>query len=130
MPHPTDIKLHKKSKYLEIHFDNGEQFELSCEYLRVYSQSAEVTGHGPGQEVLQLNKQDVNIDAITPVGNYAIKLHFDDGHDTGIYTWDRLYELGKNHEAYWVDYLRRVMRAGHSHPDLEKRQQEIKASIH
>ena len=130
MPHPTDIKLHQKSKYLEIRFDNGEQFELSCEYLRVYSQSAEVTGHGPGQEVLQLDKQDVNIEAITPVGNYAIKLHFDDGHDTGIYTWERLYELGKNQEAYWVDYLRRVMRAGHTHPDLEQRKQAIKGTLH
>jgi len=126
MPHPTDIKLHQKSKYLEISFDNGETFDLSCEYLRVYSQSAEVTGHAPGQEVLQLDKQDVNIENITPVGNYAIKLHFDDGHDTGIYTWERLYELGKNHQEYWVDYLRRVMRAGHSHPELEKMKQQIK----
>ena len=119
MPHPTDIKLHQKSRVLDVSFDNGETFEMSCEYLRVYSQSAEVTGHAPGQEVLQLNKQDVNIENITPVGNYAVKLHFDDGHDTGLYTWERLYELGKNQQDYWVDYLRRVMRAGHSHPDLE-----------
>lgn len=126
MPHPTDIKLHQKSKYLEISFDNGETFDLSCEYLRVYSQSAEVTGHAPGQEVLQLDKQNVNIENITPVGNYAIKLHFDDGHDTGIYTWERLYDLGKNHQEYWVDYLRRVMRAGHSHPELEQMKQQIK----
>ncbi len=125
MPHPTDIKLHQKSKYLEVSFDSGETFELSCEFLRVYSQSAEVTGHGPGQETLQLDKGDVNIDDITPVGNYAIKLHFDDGHDTGLYTWERLYDLGKNKQDYWVDYLRRVMRAGHSHPDLEKLKKQI-----
>lgn len=118
MPHPTDIKLHQASRKLEINFDSGECFELPCEYLRVYSQSAEVTGHAPGQEVLQVGKQDVNITAITPVGNYAIKLHFDDGHDTGLYTWERLYELGQHHQDYWVDYLRRLMRAGHDHPDL------------
>lgn len=127
MPHPTDIKLHQKSKALEVAFDTGETFAFSCEFLRVYSQSAEVTGHAPGQEVLQLDKQDVNIDDITPVGNYAIKLHFDDGHDTGLYTWERLYDLGKNQEDYWVDYLRRVMRAGHKHPELEKLQQSIKS---
>ena len=127
MPHPTDIKLHQKSKALEVAFDTGETFTFSCEFLRVYSQSAEVTGHAPGQEVLQLDKQDVNIDDITPVGNYAIKLHFNDGHDTGLYTWERLYDLGKNQEDYWVDYLRRVMRAGHKHPELEKLQQNIKS---
>ncbi|WP_178861502.1 gamma-butyrobetaine hydroxylase-like domain-containing protein [Thiomicrorhabdus cannonii] len=119
MPHPTDIKLHQLSRKLEIAFDNGERFELPCEYLRVYSQSAEVTGHAPGQEVLQVGKQNVNIDDITPVGNYAIKLHFDDGHDTGLYTWERLYDLGKHYDRYWVDYLRRLMRAGHDHADLQ-----------
>lgn len=118
MPHPTNIKLHQLSKKLEVSFDSGETFELPCEYLRVYSQSAEVTGHAPGQEVLQVGKQAVNITDITPVGNYAIKLHFDDGHDTGLYTWERLYELGVNQEKYWVDYLRRLMRAGHEHTDL------------
>ncbi|WP_130538053.1 gamma-butyrobetaine hydroxylase-like domain-containing protein [Thiomicrorhabdus indica] len=118
-PKPTDIKLHQKSRYLEIHFDNGEHFDLSCEFLRVYSQSAEVTGHAPGQEVLQVGKENVNIDAITPVGNYAVKLHFDDGHDTGLYTWERLYELGKNQHKFWMDYLRELMRAGHSHPELD-----------
>ena len=118
MPHPTDLKLHQVSKVLEVHFDTGETFNLPCEYLRVYSQSADVTGHGPGQEVLQVGKQAVNITDITPVGNYAIKLHFDDGHDTGLYTWQRLYELGKNQQANWVDYLRRLMRAGHEHDNL------------
>lgn len=120
MPHPTDIKLHQKSRVLEVQFDNGETFELPCEYLRVYSQSAEVTGHAPGQEVLQIGKQNVNIEAITPVGNYAVKLHFDDGHDTGLYTWERLYDLGKHQKKYWTDYLRRLMRAGHDHEDLQK----------
>jgi len=127
MPHPTDIKLHQKSKALEVAFDTGETFTFSCEFLRVYSQSADVTGHAPGQEVLQLDKQDVNIDDISPVGNYAVKLHFDDGHDTGLYTWERLYDLGKNQHDYWVDYLRRVMRAGHNHPELEKLKQSIKS---
>lgn len=124
MPYPTDIKLHQVSRKLEITFDNGETFELPCEYLRVYSQSAEVTGHAPGQEVLQVGKQNVNIDDITPVGNYAIKLHFDDGHDTGLYTWERLYDLGKHYDTYWVDYLRRLMRAGHDHPDLQQLKQQ------
>ncbi|VAW43810.1 FIG00899427: hypothetical protein [hydrothermal vent metagenome] len=133
MPIPTQIKLHKISRKLEIHFPcktstQGEEdiFELPCEFLRVYSQSAEVTGHAPGQEVLQLDKQNVNITDITPVGNYAIKLHFDDGHDTGIYTWERLYDLGQHQTDYWTDYLRRLMRAGHTHPDLEK----LKAKHH
>ena len=126
MPNLTDIKLHQTSRKLEIAFDSGETFELSCEFLRVYSQSAEVTGHGPGQEVLQVGKQDVNIDDITPVGNYAIKLHFNDGHDTGIYSWERLYDLGKNQTDYWTDYLRRLMRAGHQHDDLDRMKAEIK----
>lgn len=126
MPVPIEVTLHQKSKQLEIAYDDGERFKLSCEYLRVYSQSAEVTGHGPGQEVLQLDKQDVNITEITPVGNYAIKLHFDDGHDTGLYTWERLYDLGQNQENYWIDYLRRVMRAGHSHPELDTLKSQAK----
>ncbi|MEA1990315.1 MAG: DUF971 domain-containing protein [Pseudomonadota bacterium] len=130
MPHPTDIKLHQKSKTLDVSFDTDEEFNFSCEFLRIYSQSAEVTGHAPGQEVLQLDKQDVNIVDITPVGNYAVKLHFDDGHDTGLYTWERLYDLGKNQSDYWVDYLRRVMRAGHNHPELEKLKQNIKNTTH
>jgi DUF971 family protein len=123
-PNLTELKLHQASRKLEIHFDSGEAFELSCEYLRVYSQSAEVTGHAPGQEVLQVGKLDVAIDGITPVGNYAVKLHFSDGHDTGIYTWKRLYDLGKNQQEYWVDYLRRLMRAGHQHPELDKLKQQ------
>ena len=93
LPRPTDIKLHQKSRMLEVTFDDGRHFELPCEYLRVYSPSAEVRGHGPGQEVLQTGKEHVNIDAIEPVGTYAVVLKFDDDHDTGIYSWEMLREL-------------------------------------
>ena len=112
-PKPTDIKLHQKSRILEITFDDGAHFELPCEYLRVYSPSAEVRGHGPGQEVLQLNKESVNITAIEPVGSYAVQLDFDDGHNTGLYSWETLYELGRNKEALWAEYLARLEQAGH-----------------
>jgi DUF971 family protein len=125
-PMPIDIKLHQRSRKLEIQFDNDEVYEYTCEYLRIYSQSAEVTGHAPGQETLQLHKQNVNIEAISPVGNYAIKLHFNDGHDTGLYTWERLYDLGVNQQKYWMDYLRNVMRAGETHPELEQLKSGIK----
>ena len=110
---PTDLNLHQKSRLLEISFDDGNTFSMPCEFLRVYSPSAEVRGHGPGQEVLQVGKENVNITAIEPVGNYAVKLVFDDGHDTGIYSWETLYEMGKNQEALWQDYLQRLERAGH-----------------
>ena len=110
---PTEIQLHQKSRILEIAFDDGEHFELSCEYLRVYSPSAEVMGHGPGQEVLQIGKEDVNITAIEPVGNDAIKLVFDDNHDSGLYSWEHLYNLGKNQQQKWKDYLDRLEAAGH-----------------
>ncbi len=113
MARPTDINLHQKSKVLELAFDDGSNFRLPCEYLRVYSPSAEVTGHGPGQEVLQVGKEDVNITAIEPQGNYAVKLVFDDRHDTGIYTWDYLYELGADYDNKWQDYLERLKAAGH-----------------
>jgi DUF971 family protein len=122
---PTHIQLHQQSGILKIEFDSGEKFEYTCEFLRVYSQSAEVTGHAPGQEVLQLNKQDVLITAIHPVGNYAIRPVFSDGHDSGIYTWERLYDLGMHYQKYWVDYLRRLMRAGHDHPALTQLKQEL-----
>ncbi|NOX43929.1 MAG: DUF971 domain-containing protein [Gammaproteobacteria bacterium] len=112
-PKPTEINLHQKSRTLEIAFDDGNRFELPCEYLRVYSPSAEVRGHGPGQEVLQIGKQDVNIKEIEPVGNYAIQLHFDDNHNTGIYSWDTLYDLGINKETLWKEYLQRMEQAGH-----------------
>lgn len=119
MPRPVNINLHQKSRVLEIEFDDGNTFQLPCEYLRVYSPSAEVTGHGPGQEILQVGKEDVNIDAIEPQGNYAVKLCFDDKHDTGIYTWDYLYELGAGYAEKWQDYLQRLKNAGHKHSRLE-----------
>jgi DUF971 family protein len=110
---PTEIKLHQKSRLLEIHFDDGAQYKLPCEYLRVYSPSAEVRGHGPGQEVLQVGKEAVNITAIEPVGTYAVALHFDDGHNTGIYSWEYLYALGAEQDENWKRYLDRLEAAGH-----------------
>ncbi|HXH02963.1 MAG TPA: DUF971 domain-containing protein [Candidatus Competibacteraceae bacterium] len=112
-PRPTDIKLHQLSRILEITFDDGARFELPCEYLRVYSPSAEVRGHGPGQEVLQVGKEDVTIVAIEPVGHYAVRLVFSDGHDTGLYSWNILYDLGVNYEPYWQRYLERLATAGY-----------------
>lgn len=111
-PRPTNINLHQKSRLLEISFDSGDTYKLPCEYLRVYSPSAEVRGHGPGQEVLQVGKEKVNIEKIEPVGNYAIQLYFDDGHSTGIYSWETLYMLGENYEALWQEYLERLRKAG------------------
>lgn len=112
-PRPTDIKLHQKSRLLEITFDDGNTYKLPCEYLRVYSPSAEVRGHGPGQEVLQLGKEAVNVTAIEPVGTYAIALQFDDGHNTGIYSWDYLRALGREQDDNWKRYLERLETAGH-----------------
>ena len=111
-PRPTDIRLHQLSRQLEVHFDNGAAFRLPCEYLRVYSPSAEVRGHGPGQEVLQTGKEQVNIVGIEPVGQYAVKLTFSDGHDTGLYSWDYLYDLGTNQQTLWQQYLDRLAAAG------------------
>jgi DUF971 family protein len=113
MPRPTEIHLHQKSRMLELAYDDGSRFELPCEYLRVYSPSAEVRGHGPGQEVLQVGKEDVGIDNVEPVGNYAVKLVFSDGHDTGIYDWNYLYDLGADYEARWQEYLGRLEAAGY-----------------
>lgn len=113
-PKPLSINLHKKSRCLDIEFDDGKQFRYSCEFLRVLSPSADVRGHGPGQDVLQTGKEDVNIDNIEPVGNYAIKLLFNDGHHTGLYSWSYLYELGTNMDEYWRDYLEKLEKAGHS----------------
>lgn len=110
---PTEIKLHSRSRILDVTFDDGVNFRLSCELLRVYSPSAAVRGHGPGQEVLQLGKEQVNIKAIEPVGMYAVKLVFDDGHDSGLYSWQYLYELGEEQEERWQDYLQRLSQAGH-----------------
>jgi DUF971 family protein len=111
-PIPTEIILHSQRKVLEIAFDDGNRFQLPCEYLRVFSPSAEVRGHGPGEEKLQVGKEDVNITAIEQVGTYAIQPTFDDGHNTGIYAWDTLYDLGKNYLTYWQGYLDRLAEAG------------------
>lgn len=113
-PIPTEIKLHKQSRILEVAFNDGKRFNLPCEYLRVYSPSAEVRGHGPGQETLQVGKKDVEITHIEPVGQYAVVLVFSDGHDSGIYSWDYLYDLGMEQEFYWRNYLRRMEEAGES----------------
>mgnify|MGYP001167408785 CR=1 FL=1 len=107
-PVPSDIKLHRVSKLLELHYPGGEHFSLPCEYLRVFTPSAEAKGHGVGQEILQVGKRDVTIDAIEAVGNYALKFIFSDGHDTGLYSWDLLYNLGKHHEELWQEYLKRL----------------------
>jgi DUF971 family protein len=113
-PVPTEITLHQASRVLEIAFSDGKVFKLGCELLRVYSPSAEVRGHGPGQEVLQTGKREVQITAIEPVGTYAVKLVFSDGHDTGLYSWDYLYELGRDQDQLWRRYLRRLEEAGAS----------------
>lgn len=113
-PRPVSIVLHQQSRALEIEFDDGAHFSLGCEYLRVHSPSAEVQGHGPGQEVLQIGKENVNITRVEPVGSYAVCLHFDDGHDTGIYSWETLYRLGVDEESNWKRYLERLDAAGHT----------------
>jgi DUF971 family protein len=113
-PRPTEIKLHQKSRVLEIEFADGKTFSLPCEFLRVYSPSAEVRGHGPGQEVLQTGKRNIEITAIEPVGTYAIQPRFSDGHDTGIYSWDLLYDYGLHHDEMWQHYLQRMEKAGAS----------------
>ncbi len=114
VPQPTEIKLHQKSRLLEISFADGKSFQLPCEFLRVYSPSAEVRGHGPGQEVLQVGKRNIDITKIEPVGSYAIQLTFSDSHDTGIYSWDLLYDYGMRQDEMWQHYLKRMEEAGAS----------------
>lgn len=111
-PRPTDITLHRASHVLEVAFDSGERFALPFEYLRVESPSAEVQGHGPGQKVLVAGKRDVGIDAIEPIGHYAVLLRFSDGHASGIFSWETLYTLGREHEPRWSDYLAAIEAAG------------------
>lgn len=111
---PTEITLHQKSRMLEIAFEDGQRFELSCEFLRVFTPSAEARGHGPGQEVLQVGKRDVAIDRIEAVGNYAIRPVFTDGHESGLYSWDLLYHLGVHRAELWQAYLKRLDQAGAS----------------
>ena len=113
-PRPTELNYRQQAKVMTVSFDTGEQFELTAEFLRVYSPSAEVRGHGPGQEVLQIGKESVGIDQIVPVGQYAVCLHFDDGHDTGIYSWEELLWLGQNQSQLWEDYLSRLKAANHA----------------
>lgn len=111
---PTEIKLHQKSRVMELSFTDGRQFRLPYEYLRVYSPSAEVRGHGPGQEVLQTGKHDIEIRSLEAVGSYAVQPVFSDGHSTGIYSWDYLYELGENQQRLWAEYLTKLEAAGGS----------------
>ena len=111
-PTPTEIKLHQKSRVLEISFSDGSRFELPYEFLRVNSPSAEVRGHGPGQEVLQSGKKDVDILSLEPVGSYAVQPHFSDRHSTGIYSWEYLYDLGTHRQSLWQAYLERLEAAG------------------
>lgn len=111
---PTGLTVHRKSRLLEIGFDDGQNFSLPFELLRVYSPSAEVRGHGPGQETLQTGKREVDITAMEPVGNYAVQPQFSDAHDTGIYSWEYLHWLGENQPALWDDYLARLQAAGHA----------------
>jgi DUF971 family protein len=111
---PTEIKLHQKSRQMEISFADGKRFELPYEFLRVYSPSAEVRGHGPGQEVLQVGKKDVDITALEPVGSYAVQPVFSDGHDSGLYSWDYLYQIGLDRDQLWQQYLQRMQAAGAS----------------
>jgi DUF971 family protein len=113
---PSAIKLRKQSRVLEVAFDDGQQFGLPFEYLRVYSPSAEVRGHGPGQETLQLGKHEVQVTQVDPIGNYAVRLVFDDGHDSGLYTWGYLYELGETRAAKWQHYLDRLQQLGIPYP--------------
>lgn len=120
-PQPTDITLHAKSRVLEIAFADGKVFKLPFEFLRVYSPSAEVRGHGPGQETLQVGKRDVTIESLEPVGHYAVQPTFSDGHTSGIYSWSYLYELGENQQRLWAEYLRRLEEAGASRDPADPR---------
>ena len=122
-PYPTEIKLHQKSRILDVSFSDGKTFHYPCEFLRVHSPSAEVSGHSPGQEVLQTGKKLVSIRSIEPVGNYAIQLNFTDGHNTGLYSWDLLYNYGLNQDNLWQRYLQRLEAAGASREPVVKSQQ-------
>ena len=127
VPNPTEIKLHQKSRILEISFADGKTFRFPCEFLRVYSPSAEVRGHGPGQEVLQVGKKNVEIKQIEPVGTYAIQPTFSDGHATGIFSWDLLYGYGLQQEEMWRRYLKRMEEASASREPVEGAEQRPKS---
>ena len=126
MPTCTELNLHRQSRVLEISFDDGSHYNLPCELLRVYSPSADVQGHGPGQGTLQVGKEEVNIEKIEPVGHYAICLHFDDEHNTGIYSWDSLYTLGVNQETNWAAYLERLERMGYRRNEPDQGEKAVK----
>jgi DUF971 family protein len=111
-PWPLEIRLKRAEKILELAFEDGSRFRLPAEYLRVESPSAEVQGHGPGQKQLVAGRAHVGIAAVEPIGNYAVRLRFDDGHDTGIYSWRYLHELGVEHEKRWRDYVAAMAKAG------------------
>jgi len=123
-PQPTEIVLHQASRILEIAFSDARTFRLPCEFLRVHSPSAEVRGHGPGQEVLQTGKREVGISAIEPVGGYAVRLVFSDGHDTGLYSWEYLHYLGVNQDRLWAEYLERLARSGASREPAHRAESE------
>ncbi|MBT2970718.1 MAG: 1-(5-phosphoribosyl)-5-((5-phosphoribosylamino)methylideneamino)imidazole-4-carboxamide isomerase [gamma proteobacterium symbiont of Ctena orbiculata] len=116
-PHPVDIKVHQRSRFLDIAFDDGSLFSLPCEYLRVYSPSAETRGHSPATAKLERGKERVTITKIEPVGQYAIKIHFDDGHNSGLYDWVYLYNLGKHHNELWQAYLEKLKAVGYQRQD-------------
>ena len=111
---PLKITLRQASSLIAVEFDDGATFDLPFEYLRAFSPSAEVRGHGRGQEILQTGKENVQVTAIKPIGHYAVQLVFDDGHDSGLYTWKHLYDLGTNQAEYWQDYLNRLKAAGYT----------------
>ena len=117
---PTEIKLHQISSILEISFNDGSSYQLPCEYLRVFTPSAEAVGHGPGQEILQTGKEDVTIKEIKPVGNYAITPLFSDGHNSGVYTWNYLYQLGSEYQTLWANYLKKLEVAGYRRKETLK----------
>ena len=116
-PTPQDLTVHGQSRVLEVGFSDGARFRIPFELMRVYSPSAEVQGHGPGQEVLQTGKREVTLHALEPVGNYAVQPTFSDGHDSGIFTWAYLYRLGAEQDALWRDYERRLAQAGRGRDD-------------
>lgn len=123
-PVPTEIRLHRKSRLLEVAYADGSRYRLPCEYLRVFSPSAEVRGHGPGQEILLVGKESVGVVAVEPVGHYAVRLRFDDGHDSGLYTWQCLRELSENQNENWRTYLARLEEAGYQRREAPDRERE------
>ncbi len=123
-PRPTDIKVHQQSRFLDISFDDGSVFVLPCEYLRVYSPSAETRGHTPTQAKLEKGKESVSIDKIEPVGSYAIKIYFDDGHNSGLYDWKYIYNLGKFQDELWQAYLDKLTEVGYERKEPELKPKE------